>query len=151
MATLFSKIIDGEIPGRFVWADERCVAFLTIAPLRDGHTLVVPRGETAQWTDTDPDLWAHLTEVARHVGRAAQAEWESPRVGLLCEGFEVPHTHVHVWPAWGPADFDLHNADHDPDPARLDDAAARLRARLRADARTAPSVPAEPGDSAATS
>ena len=147
MASVFSKIIAGEIPGRFVWADERAVAFLTAAPLRDGHTLVVPREEIDQWTDATPDLWAHLTEVARHIGRAQQAQWNSPRVGLLCQGFEVPHLHVHVWPAWGPQDFELSRADQNPDPKHLDEVAATLRARLRDDPATADFVPAEPGDS----
>lgn len=144
MPTLFSKIIAGEIPGRFVWSDDRCVAFLTIAPLRDGHTLVVPRDEITQWTEASPELWAHLTEVARTIGRAAQAEWDSPRVGLLCEGFEVEHLHLHVWPAWGPDDFDLHHADHDPAPERLDEAAAQLRSALRADETVAERIPADP-------
>ena len=60
MATLFSRILSGEIPGRFVWRDERCVAFLTIAPIRPGHTLVVPFEEIDHWIDLDPALAAHL-------------------------------------------------------------------------------------------
>ncbi len=132
MRTIFTRIIDGHLPARFVWTDERCVAFLAAAPLRDGHTLVVPRQEAQQWTDVDADLLAHLVGVAHAIGRAQQAEWESPRVGLLCEGFEVPHAHIHVWPAWTGRDFDSRHADRDPDPAAMDDAAARLRARLRA-------------------
>ena len=63
MSTLFSRIIRGEIPGRFVWSDERCVAFLTIAPLRPGHVLVVPRDEVNEWTDADDDLVAQLRET----------------------------------------------------------------------------------------
>ena len=50
MASIFTKIIDGELPGRFVWKDDVCVAFLTIAPVTDGHTLVVPRAEVDRWT-----------------------------------------------------------------------------------------------------
>jgi diadenosine tetraphosphate (Ap4A) HIT family hydrolase len=70
MATLFTRIIDGEIPGRFVWADDRAVAFGTIAPITDGHVLVVPRAEVAQLTDADDDLLAHLVVVAKTIGRA---------------------------------------------------------------------------------
>lgn len=146
MTSIFSRIIAGQVPGRFVFSDDRCVAFLTVGPLRDGHTLVVPRDEIAQWTDVPADLWAHLSDVARTIGRAQQAEWASPRVGLLLQGFEVAHAHVHVWPAFGPDDFDLSRAQTDPDPAAMDDAARRLRTRLRADAAVARHVPAEPGD-----
>lgn len=131
MATLYTRIIGGEIPGRFVWADEVCVAFLTIEPITPGHTLVVPRAEITQWTECDEETLAHLMAVARTIGTAQQAEWRSPRVGLLAEGFLVPHLHLHVWPAQSPADFEVHDVDHDPDPASLDEAAERLRERLR--------------------
>lgn len=145
MTTVFSRIIAGEIPGRFVWGDEQCVVFLTAAPLRDGHVLVVSREEVEQWTDASPELLGHLMEVARRVGRAQQTEWACPRVGLLLQGFEVPHVHVHVWPAFSPEDFDLSRADQNPDPARLDEAAARLRSALRGQGDGVDEhVPAEP-------
>ncbi len=64
MATIFTRIIEGELPGRFVHRDDKCVAFLSIAPLRPGHTLVVPIEEVDHWVDLDPDLLAHLMRVA---------------------------------------------------------------------------------------
>lgn len=131
MASIFSRIIAGEIPGRFVWEDATCVAFLTAAPLTPGHTLVVSRAEIEQWTDADPDVMAHLARVAHAIGRAQQAEWGTPRIGLLAQGFEVPHLHLHVWAVDSPRDFSFRNADNDPDPAVLDEAASRIRARLR--------------------
>lgn len=133
MATLFTKIIDGEIPGRFVWEDDVCVVFLTIEPITDGHAMVVPKAEIEQWTDADAETWAHLQEVARIVGRAQQAEWESPRIAMVLEGFLVPHLHIHVWPAFSPADVDPHKPMTDLDDARFDEAARRLRERLVAD------------------
>ena len=132
MATLFTKIIDGEIPGRFVWADELCVAFLTIEPLTDGHCMVVPRAEIEQWTDADAETWAHLQQVARIIGRAQQAEWGTPRIGMLLEGFLVPHLHIHTWPARGPEDFDPHATMREVPAQRFDSNAARLRERLTA-------------------
>ena len=63
MPSLFTRIIDGEIPGRFVWKDDHCVAFLTIEPMRPGHTLVVPRKEVDHWIDLDAQLCAHIFEV----------------------------------------------------------------------------------------
>lgn len=137
MATLFTKIIDGEIPGRFVWSDETCVAFLTIEPLTDGHAMVVPRAEIEQWTDADEQTWAHLQRVAGIIGRAQQAEWEAPRIGMLLEGFLVPHLHVHVWPTFSPEDFDPHAPMQDVSDERFDEAAERLRSRLRGDGHAA--------------
>jgi diadenosine tetraphosphate (Ap4A) HIT family hydrolase len=101
MATLFTRIIDGEIPGRFVWADDVCVAFTTIAPISDGHALVVPRDEVDQLTAASDELLAHLIAVAKTIGLAQQAAWDAPRAALLVAGFEVPHLHLHVLPAWG--------------------------------------------------
>jgi histidine triad (HIT) family protein len=132
MATLFTRIIDGEIPGRFVWKDDRCVVFLTIAPLRPGHVLVVPRAEVDHWIDLDPDLAAHLMVVARHVGRAQQAAFAPERIGVIIAGLEVPHTHLHLIPIESEADLDFHRADHSPAPEALDAAAGALRDALRA-------------------
>ncbi|MEV6930192.1 HIT family protein [Dactylosporangium sp. NPDC051485] len=131
MSTVFSKIIAGELPGRFVWQDPDVVAFLSIAPLRPGHALVVPRQEIDQWTTAEDGLFARCTAVAQHVGRAVQRVWDAPRVGLVVAGFEVPHVHLHVFPTWGMDDFDFGRADQHPDPAALDDAAGRIRAALR--------------------
>lgn len=131
MPSLFSRIISGELPGRFVWSDERCVAFLTIAPLRPGHALVVPRDEVGEWTDTEDDLLIDLMLVAKRVGAAQRAAFNAPRAGLIVAGFEVPHVHVHVFPSWGIDDFDFGKVDHEPDPGELDAAADSLRTALR--------------------
>ncbi len=131
MPTIFSRIIDGEIPGRFVWQDEHCVAFLSASPMTPGHTLVVSRQEVDEWTEASPELISHVSVVAQSIAQAQQAEWDCPRVGLLAQGFEVPHLHVHVWATFTPADYSFRHADRDPDPEMMDDAAARLRAQLR--------------------
>jgi histidine triad (HIT) family protein len=131
MATLFTKIIEGEIPGRFLWRDDRAVAFLTIAPITYGHTLVVPIEEVDHWLDLSPDLAAHLTEVSRQVGLAQMRAFSARRVGLIVAGLEVPHCHLHVLPIAAEADLSFARADHNPDPARLDAAAEALRAALR--------------------
>ncbi|HCX84749.1 MAG TPA: diadenosine tetraphosphate hydrolase [Micrococcales bacterium] len=131
MTTLFTRIIDGEIPGRFVWSDPTCVAFLTIAPVRPGHALVVPRTEVDHWLDADPGLMAHLVDVARVVGRAQLEAFGGVRSGLVVQGYGVPHLHLHVLPTHGPEDF--HGIEGPPAPdAELDDAAERLREALAA-------------------
>ncbi|MFP5072876.1 HIT family protein [Pseudonocardia nantongensis] len=131
MGTVFTKIIDGEIPGRFVWSDEQCVGFLSINPLGPGHTLVVPRAEIDQWVDADAELTAHLMQVARTVGLAVREVWSPPRVGLMVAGFEVPHLHVHVFPAHDMRAFDFANAATEVDAAEQDGHADALRAALR--------------------
>lgn len=131
MSTLFTKIIDGAIPARFVWSDERCVGFLSINPLGPGHTLVVPREEVDQWVDASPDLLAHLTAVSHDIAQVVRALWSPPRVAFMIAGFEVPHLHLHVYPAWTMAAFDFANAAAEVDGAEQDAIAARLRDGLR--------------------
>ncbi|HMG41119.1 MAG TPA: HIT family protein [Acidimicrobiales bacterium] len=131
MPTLFTRIIDGEIPGRFVWKDEAAVGFLTIAPITPGHVLVVPREEVDHWLDLSPDLAAHLMQVAQVVGQAQMAAFSPKRVGLIVAGLEVPHCHLHLVPIDSEADLSFAKADHSPAPEALDDAAARLRESLR--------------------
>ncbi|MFK0038854.1 HIT family protein [Paenarthrobacter sp. NPDC090517] len=131
MSTLFTKIINGEIPGRFVWKDEDVVAFLTISPITQGHTLVVPREEVDSWTQASPELLAKVMDVAQRIGKVQEDLFDAKRVGVLMEGFEVDHLHVHVWPAYSTADFEIHNVDHNPDPAVMEATAVKLRAALR--------------------
>jgi histidine triad (HIT) family protein len=131
MPTIFSRIIAGELPGRFVWKDDRAVAFLTISPVKPGHTLVVPREEVDHWIDLEPELARHLTDVCMAVGQAIQKAFAPTRVGQSIVGIEVPHVHVHLIPIDEIADISFANADPNPEPAELDDAADRIRAALR--------------------
>jgi histidine triad (HIT) family protein len=129
--TVFTRIIRGELPGRFVWRDDEVVAFLTIAPLNPGHTLVVPVRQIDHWTDVDPALWGRISEVQHAVGRAIMRAFTPTRVGSIIAGMEVPHCHVHLVPIDSERELDFARADASPDPAVLDDAAERLRAALR--------------------
>jgi diadenosine tetraphosphate (Ap4A) HIT family hydrolase len=132
MSTVFTRIAAGELPARFVWSDDRAVAFLSANPLGPGHTLVVPREEVDQWVDAPPDLFGHLTAVAHAVGAAVRAVWAPKRVGLLVAGFEVAHLHLHVFPAADMAAFDFANAAASVDADEQDGYAAALRGALRA-------------------
>lgn len=131
MPTLFTRIIDGEIPGTFVWQDEHCVAFLSIEPLRPGHTLVVPREELDHWLDCPPDLRDHLMQVAANIGGAIQAVWSPEKVGLMIAGLEVPHLHIHLVPIWEVHDLDFSRATAATQ-SELDEAADRIRRALAA-------------------
>ncbi len=130
MATLFTKIIDGEIPGRFVWRDDQVVAFLTVAPLKPGHVLVVPIEEVDHWLDLETDLLDHVMSVAQTVGRAVDRAFAPQKVGLIIAGLEVPHTHVHVVPIAGEGDLNFANADGNASAETLDTAAAQIRQAL---------------------
>jgi diadenosine tetraphosphate (Ap4A) HIT family hydrolase len=129
MATLFTRIINGDLPGRFVYADELAVAFLTISPLTPGHTLVVSREEVDQWTDAGDPLLHHCLDIARRIGNAAKQAFDAPRAGLIIAGLEIPHLHVHVFPVWSLEDFDFSRARPASD-EELDQAAARLQAAM---------------------
>ena len=131
MPSIFTRIIDGEIPGRFVWRDDVCVAFMDVRPLNRGHVLVVPIIEVDHWVDLDSETIAHLMAVAHGVAAAQQAAGLAPdRVGLIVAGFEVPHVHVHVVPISTMADLDFAQADTSSDPDDLDTIAEALRDRL---------------------
>ena len=131
MTTLFTRIIDGELPGRFVWRDDRAVVFLTISPIQPGHTLVVPHVEVDNWLDLDPAIAAHLMTVAQTIGNAQREAFGRERIGLIIAGLEVPHVHLHVVPITSEADLDFGRADPDPAPEALDATAGALRAALR--------------------
>jgi diadenosine tetraphosphate (Ap4A) HIT family hydrolase len=130
MPTVFSRIIAGELPGRFVWRDPDVVAFLTINPIRPGHTLIVPRREVDHWIDMDPALNAKVFGVSHRVAKGVAAAFPSTKVGVIVAGLEVPHVHVHVIPMDDMRDLDFARQERNPDPRALDDAASRLRAAL---------------------
>lgn len=133
MSTVFTKIINGEIPGRFVYKDEDVAAFLTIEPIAYGHTLVVPVKEVDKWTDIEPELWSKMNAVAQRIGNAIVSEFDCERAGYLIAGFEVPHAHIHVFPANDMSGYNLASvmrAD-ETDPAKMDAAAETLRNAIK--------------------
>jgi histidine triad (HIT) family protein len=130
MATIFTKIIDGDIPGTFVWRDDVCVALLSINPLADGHVLVVPRAEVAHWIDLPAATNEHLMRVAHTIGLAQQVAYDCERVGLIIAGYEVPHTHVHVIPTTHMGQLSFANAAASISRESLDEHAGRIRTAL---------------------
>jgi histidine triad (HIT) family protein len=130
MPSIFTRIIAGELPAHFVWKDERCVAFLSIQPIRPGHLLVVPREEVDHWIDLEPALLAHVTGVARTLARALQTAFAPEKVGLMIAGLEVRHVHLHLLPIDKLGDLNFANADPHPSPQALQAAADRVRAAL---------------------
>ena len=117
MSSIFTKIIDGEIPGRFVWKDEKCVAFMDIQPASHGHLLV--------------ELAAHLFAVAHKISGALDRAFDKDRVALMIAGFDVPHTHIHLFPADSMAEYDPANALANVTAEELDADAEAVRTALR--------------------
>ena len=127
MATVFTLIINGEIPGTFVWRDDTCVAFMSINPLKEGHVLVVPIEEVDHWLDCADDVRTHLMSVSQQIGRAIESVYRPEKVGLMIAGLEVPHTHIHLVPIDGVRDLDFANAAASVDREDLERAAASIR------------------------
>ncbi len=132
MASLFTRIIAREIPGRFVHEDDHCVAFLTIAPIRPGHTLVVPKAEIDDWLDLPPELAAHLFQVAQKVARGIREAFPCTKVGVMIAGLEVPHVHIHLTPIDEIGDMSFARQNDKATAAELDEAAEKIRAALGA-------------------
>ncbi|WP_018501963.1 HIT family protein [Parafrankia discariae] len=130
MASVFTRIINGELPGRIVYSDESAVAFLSIAPVRPGHTLVVPRLEIDHWIDLPDETVRAVWGAAAVVGRAIDTVFRPRRVAAMLAGMEVPHAHIHLFPIDSESQMSFALADADPDPAMMDDVAERLRAAL---------------------
>jgi diadenosine tetraphosphate (Ap4A) HIT family hydrolase len=130
MTTVFTKIINGEIPGRFVYEDEQIVAFLTIEPMTQGHALVVPRAEIDQWQNLDPAVFSRVMEVSQLIGKAVCLAFGADRAGVIIAGLEVPHLHVHVFPARDLSDFGFANVDRSPTAESLDEAQTKIKAAL---------------------
>jgi diadenosine tetraphosphate (Ap4A) HIT family hydrolase len=130
MATVFTRIINGELPGRFVYEDDEIVAFLTIQPMTQGHTLVVPRAEIDQWQDVDNGAFGRVMAVAQLIGKAVCRAFDTERAGVIIAGLEVPHLHVHVFPTRRLSDFGFANVDRNPSPQSLDEAQTKIKAAL---------------------
>ena len=107
MATIFSRIISGEIPSYRVAEDDRFFAFLDINPMQAGHTLVVPKQETDYLFDLDDALLAEMMLFAKRVARAIEKAVECRRVGVMVIGLEVPHAHIHLIPIQQEGDMSL--------------------------------------------
>jgi histidine triad (HIT) family protein len=131
MASLFTRIIRGEIPGHFVYKDEICVAFLTINPIATGHTLVVPIEEIDEWVDLPTATASNLVFVAKRIGLAQKQLYGCSRVGMIIAGFEIPHCHLHVIPANTMADLSFEHAAAHVDPERLSEQAEQLASVLK--------------------
>ncbi len=98
MASIFSKIINGEIPSYKIAEDDKCYAFLDISPLAEGHTLVVPKQEIDYIFDIDDELLSHLHVFSKKVAKAIKEAIPCEKVGMAVIGLDVRHAHIHLVP-----------------------------------------------------
>ncbi|MGY8941439.1 MAG: HIT family protein [Flavobacteriales bacterium] len=107
MASLFSKIVSGEIPCHRIAENEKFLAFLDIAPLAEGHTLVIPKKEVDYFFDLEDDILAEINGFARDVAKQLERAIPCKRIGVAIIGLEVPHAHVHLVPLQNVSDINF--------------------------------------------
>lgn len=115
MASIFTKIIKGEIPCLKIYETDKVLAFLDIHPVQLGHTLIVPKMEVDSFLDVPEPYYSAVFEAAQVVGKAIQKATGSTRVGTMILGFDVPHFHYHLIPIWQTGDMDLKKAKTYPE------------------------------------
>jgi diadenosine tetraphosphate (Ap4A) HIT family hydrolase len=130
MTTIFTRIIQGEIPGTFVYKDEACVAFMSINPMADGHVLVIPRDEVDHWVDLSPYIASHLFEVSHRISRALSIAFPCEKVGLIIAGYEVNHCHIHLIPTTNMGQLSFANAASSVERSTLEAHAAKITTAL---------------------
>jgi len=132
MASIFTRIINKELPGHIVAATDKYIAFLDIHPLAVGHTLVVPKREINDFFDLEDDLLSGLILFAKRVAVGIRSTVPCLRVGIAVIGLEVPHAHVHLVPLHGPYDIDFSRPKVHQSQTALQNLANKLRAAVPA-------------------
>ena len=130
MATLFTRIINGEIPCYKVAEDDRYFAFLDINPLAKGHTLVVPKVEDDYIFNLDDETYAGLMLFAKKVAQAQQLAIPCKRIGVAVLGMEVPHVHVHLVPMQNEGDMNFAKQKLQLSPTEMAETAAAIAAKM---------------------
>jgi len=132
MASIFTRIINREIPAHIVAEDDRCLAFLDISPLTKGHTLVIPKAEVDYIYDLDDETLTDLHLFAKKVAAAVKKVTACKRVAVAVLGLEVPHAHVHLIPMNQMSDANFSNPKLKLSPEEMADIAARIRSEFSA-------------------
>lgn len=131
MATIFSRIVAGEIPCHKVAEDDEFFAFLDINPVAAGHTLVIPKQEVDYIFDIDDPMLGRMMAFAKRVARAQEAAIECKRVGLAVMGLEVPHAHIHLIPITRESDMYFGDKKLTITAEELAEIAARIRKKYK--------------------
>jgi histidine triad (HIT) family protein len=128
MASIFTKIIQGEIPSYKIAEDDQYYAFLDINPLAVGHTLVIPKKEVDYLFDLDTSTYSGLFAFVRKVGKAVEEAIPCKRLGVVVYGLDVPHAHVHLIPLHGSGnEINFSNPKVKMDPEQFEETAEKIR------------------------
>ncbi|NOU58827.1 HIT family protein [Marinifilum caeruleilacunae] len=130
MASIFTKIVQGEIPCHKIAEDDKYFAFLDISPLAKGHTLVIPKQEVDYIFDLEDDVLAGLNLFAKKIAKAIDKSVECKRVGVAVIGLEVPHTHIHLVPLNRIGDLNFESPKLSPSQEELAEVAEAIRKNL---------------------
>jgi histidine triad (HIT) family protein len=115
MASIFTKIINGELPSYKIHEDELVIAILALDQVNPGHVIVIPKQEINHWFDVPEAAYTRVGLIAQKIAKAQKEVTHCPRVGTIVAGFEVPHYHLHLIPAWSIPDLDFKRAKRLPD------------------------------------
>lgn len=115
MASVFTKIITGELPSYKIHEDELTFSFLALDQVNLGHTLVIPKQEINSWLEVPEKIYTQLHLNSQKIGQAIKKATSCPRVGQIVAGFEVPHYHLHLIPAWSIPDLSFSRAQRHPE------------------------------------
>ena len=132
MASLFTRIIQGEIPSYKIAESAHCFAFLDISPLTKGHTLVVPKKEVDELFDLDEESLSHLIIFSKKVATALKKSVDCIRVGVMVAGLEVPHAHIHLVPMQSEGDLTFAKPRHELNDDEFKELAKLIRSRIDA-------------------
>lgn len=125
--SVFTKMYKGEISREIIYQDDVCFVIPTIAPHTEGHIMVIPIDQVADWQDLDSDTYLHCMDVTQKMGKILKKMYDCPKVGVEIVGFEVPHVHIHVIPFYSIDDMD-HTSAKQVEFAALKPVADKIRA-----------------------
>lgn len=130
MASIFTKIIQGEIPCHKIAENDSCIAFLDISPLQKGHTLIIPKREVDYIFDLEDSELAELMSFAKQVSKGIKSTFDCNRVGVTVIGLEVPHAHIHLIPINKESDMSLAQSKMQPSNDELAEIAEKIKSKL---------------------
>ncbi len=128
--SVFTKMLKGEIPREIIYKDDVCFVIPTIAPHTEGHVMVIPIKQVANWEDLDPKTYQHCMEVVQKMGKILKKVYQCPKVGLEIVGFEVPHVHINVIPFYKIEDMD-HTSAKEVEFTTLQPVAEKIRTAIK--------------------
>lgn len=128
--SIFTKIIERQLPAEIVYEDEQAIAILTVEPHNPGHSLVIPKKQIENWEDLPDELYIHCLQIVKKLGKVLKSVYRPEKLGIATVGFEVPHVHIHLIPLNKISDLD-HTSAHKSSPEVLKVEADKIRQQIK--------------------